>query len=46
MTRTVAEKRADFRALHASGCFMLPNPWDIGSAHLTSAWPASVLKRR
>jgi 2-methylisocitrate lyase-like PEP mutase family enzyme len=32
MTRTVAEKRADFRALHASGCFMLPNPWDIGSA--------------
>jgi 2-methylisocitrate lyase-like PEP mutase family enzyme len=33
MPRTVAEKRADFRALHASGCFMLPNPWDIGSAH-------------
>jgi 2-methylisocitrate lyase-like PEP mutase family enzyme len=32
MPRTVAEKRADFRALHASGCFMLPNPWDIGSA--------------
>ena len=30
--RTTAEKRADFRALHAAGCFMLPNPWDIGSA--------------
>lgn len=21
-----------FRALHASGCFVMPNPWDIGSA--------------
>jgi 2-methylisocitrate lyase-like PEP mutase family enzyme len=21
-----------FRALHASGCFVIPNPWDIGSA--------------
>jgi 2-methylisocitrate lyase-like PEP mutase family enzyme len=32
MSRTIAEKRAAFRALHESGCFMLPNPWDIGSA--------------
>ncbi|WP_454688615.1 isocitrate lyase/PEP mutase family protein [Achromobacter aloeverae] len=32
MSRTIAEKRAAFRALHASGCFMLPNPWDAGSA--------------
>jgi 2-methylisocitrate lyase-like PEP mutase family enzyme len=32
MSRTVAEKRAAFRALHASGCFVLPNPWDAGSA--------------
>lgn len=23
---------AKFRALHAGGCFVLPNPWDIGSA--------------
>lgn len=23
---------AKFRALHASGCFVLPNPWDIGTA--------------
>jgi 2-methylisocitrate lyase-like PEP mutase family enzyme len=30
--RTTAEKRADFRALHAAGCFVLPNPWDAGSA--------------
>ncbi len=28
----VTQARADFRALHASGCFILPNPWDIGSA--------------
>lgn len=23
---------AQFRALHESGCFVLPNPWDIGTA--------------
>ena len=23
---------ARFRELHASGCFVLPNPWDVGSA--------------
>jgi 2-methylisocitrate lyase-like PEP mutase family enzyme len=32
MPRSTAEKRAAFRALHHSGCFMLPNPWDAGSA--------------
>lgn len=30
--RTIAEKRAQFRALHDSGCFVLPNPFDVGSA--------------
>ena len=25
-------KRATFRQLHAQGCFVLPNPWDVGSA--------------
>jgi 2-methylisocitrate lyase-like PEP mutase family enzyme len=34
MTRTTAEKRAAFRALHAAGCFVLPNPWDVGSARM------------
>jgi len=34
MPRTTAEKRAAFRSLHASGCFVLPNPWDIGSARM------------
>jgi 2-methylisocitrate lyase-like PEP mutase family enzyme len=29
---TTAEKRATFRTLHASGCFVMPNPWDVGSA--------------
>jgi 2-methylisocitrate lyase-like PEP mutase family enzyme len=32
MTRSVAQKRADFRTLHTQGCFVLPNPWDTGSA--------------
>src|SRR4249919_1825247 len=34
MTRIVADKRATFRALHQRGCFVLPNPWDVGSARL------------
>ncbi|MCA9824517.1 MAG: isocitrate lyase/phosphoenolpyruvate mutase family protein [Dehalococcoidia bacterium] len=29
---TTAEKRATFRALHEDGCFVLPNPWDRGTA--------------
>src|ERR1051325_3924746 len=29
---SVAEKRATFRKLHESGCWMIPNPWDGGSA--------------
>jgi 2-methylisocitrate lyase-like PEP mutase family enzyme len=29
---TTAEKRATFRKLHESGCFVIPNPWDVGSA--------------
>ncbi len=30
MAVDVAAKRAAFRALHAQGCFILPNPWDVG----------------
>jgi 2-methylisocitrate lyase-like PEP mutase family enzyme len=26
------EKRTAFRKLHESGCFVIPNPWDIGTA--------------
>jgi methylisocitrate lyase len=26
------ERVADFHRLHSSGCFVMPNPWDVGSA--------------
>jgi 2-methylisocitrate lyase-like PEP mutase family enzyme len=29
---TIAEKRRTFRRLHETGCFVIPNPWDVGSA--------------
>ncbi len=29
---TTADKRATFHTLHTSGCFAIPNPWDVGSA--------------
>jgi 2-methylisocitrate lyase-like PEP mutase family enzyme len=29
---TVADKRRTFRKLHESGCFVIPNPWNVGSA--------------
>jgi 2-methylisocitrate lyase-like PEP mutase family enzyme len=29
---SVAEKRKTFRKLHESGCFVIPNPWNVGSA--------------
>lgn len=29
---TTTEKRAAFRRLHESGCFVIPNPWNVGSA--------------
>ena len=28
----LAVRRRAFRALHARGCFVVPNPWDVGSA--------------
>ncbi|WP_171523567.1 isocitrate lyase/phosphoenolpyruvate mutase family protein, partial [Acinetobacter baumannii] len=28
----IAAKRAAFRRLHETGCFVIPNPWDTGSA--------------
>ena len=30
--RSISEKRRTFRALHESGCFLIPNPWDVGTA--------------
>ncbi|HET8850640.1 MAG TPA: isocitrate lyase/phosphoenolpyruvate mutase family protein [Marinobacter sp.] len=33
-TESVAETLRNFRKLHESGCFVIPNPWDTGSARL------------
>ncbi|MBF6636450.1 isocitrate lyase/phosphoenolpyruvate mutase family protein [Rouxiella silvae] len=33
---SITKKRAIFRDLHKSGCFVLPNPWDAGSARILS----------
>jgi 2-methylisocitrate lyase-like PEP mutase family enzyme len=32
MTQSQITAAARFRGLHESGCFVLPNPWDIGTA--------------
>jgi 2-methylisocitrate lyase-like PEP mutase family enzyme len=29
---SLLERRREFRALHQQGCFVIPNPWDVGSA--------------
>src|SRR5271156_3601487 len=29
---STADKRKSFRRLHESGCFVIPNPWNVGSA--------------
>ncbi|AMO21749.1 isocitrate lyase/phosphoenolpyruvate mutase family protein [Ramlibacter solisilvae] len=34
MTLTTQDKRARFRTLHRQGCFVIPNPWDVGSARM------------
>ena len=31
---SVSDKRREFRALHQQGCFVLPTPWDVGSARM------------
>lgn len=30
--KVVDDRVATFRRLHSSGCFVMPNPWDVGSA--------------
>lgn len=37
MTDVLTARRARFRDLHRSGCFVLPNPWDAGSARRLEA---------
>ena len=29
-----ADRARAFRQLHQSGCFVIPNPWDAGSARI------------
>jgi len=54
---SAAELRERFRALHGSGLFVMPNPWDVGSARMlagtgypalatTSSGHAAALGRR
>jgi 2-methylisocitrate lyase-like PEP mutase family enzyme len=31
---TPSDKRRAFQRLHESGCFVIPNPWDVGSARM------------
>jgi 2-methylisocitrate lyase-like PEP mutase family enzyme len=37
MPPTQAHKAADFRALHEGEAFVIPNPWDVGSARVLEA---------
>jgi 2-methylisocitrate lyase-like PEP mutase family enzyme len=34
---SIADRRRTFRALHEQGCFVIPNPWDIGTARYLQA---------
>lgn len=38
MDASIGARRRAFRELHQSGCFVVPNPWDVGSAR----WLAGV----
>lgn len=39
----LAARHARFRELHASGCFLIPNPWDVGSARVLAAMGFAAL---
>lgn len=45
MTRQ-EQKAVAFRALHAAGPFVLPNPWDAGSVHVLEALGFRHCQRR
>lgn len=34
MGKGTERKRSEFARLHADGCFVIPNPWDVGSAKI------------
>lgn len=39
----LAARHESFHALHQAGCFVIPNPWDAGSARMMAALGASAL---
>jgi 2-methylisocitrate lyase-like PEP mutase family enzyme len=41
--QTMNARHQAFADLHQSGCFVLPNPWDIGSARMMAALGAKAL---
>lgn len=41
--RNLAERHRRFHELHQAGCFVIPNPWDIGSARMMAASGAVAL---
>ncbi len=40
---STADKRKTFRKLHESGCFVIPNPWNVGSARYLQGLGFSAL---
>jgi len=40
---TLTERHKTFQDLHAAGCFVIPNPWDAGSARMMAAAGAKAL---
>lgn len=40
---TVAERAEAFAALHRQGCFVMPNPWDVGSAKVLATYGFKAL---
>ncbi len=40
---TATELRTRFRGLHADGCFVLPNPWGVGSARMLETFGFSAI---
>ena len=40
---TLTRRHEGFADLHVSGCFVLPNPWDAGSARMMAAMGAKAL---
>ena len=40
---TLSQRHQTFHDLHQSGCFVIPNPWDAGSARMMAAMGAQAL---